>query len=148
MNFATKLIDRYKKRQLDKAIQTAINASGTPVKIEGTGSVDSTTLPPAVLKKLGLSGKRPKGDRVRSEKFRARHYRLPDGAKWNPLRKFPVNKECFCGSKIKFKNCCDRKLVAAVHRDFAKYINANWDKLIAGDLTLGGKNLPVPEVKK
>lgn len=39
---------------------------------------------------------------------------------WNPLRRFPRNAPCFCGSKEKFKRCCAEKLADTIHRDHFK----------------------------
>lgn len=33
-------------------------------------------------------------------------YGLKDGNTWNPLLKYPRNRECYCGSRIKHKKCC------------------------------------------
>ncbi len=33
-----------------------------------------------------------------------------DGRLWNPLREFPRNMPCFCGSGNKFKRCCMKNL--------------------------------------
>lgn len=33
-------------------------------------------------------------------------YGVPSGFAWNPLKQWPRNLTCFCGSKKKFKKCC------------------------------------------
>ncbi len=38
---------------------------------------------------------------------------LKPGYSWNPLKKFPRNAFCPCGSKVKFKKCCKPKVDAA-----------------------------------
>lgn len=39
---------------------------------------------------------------------------LKEGFCWNPLRNYPRNEQCFCGSKLKFKKCCVNKLASAI----------------------------------
>lgn len=33
-------------------------------------------------------------------------YKVKDGKRWNPLRSYPPNEPCFCGSDKKSKKCC------------------------------------------
>ncbi len=44
---------------------------------------------------------------------------LRDGYEWNPLRAFPRNLPCPCGSQKKFKVCCLDSMPAAVKADIA-----------------------------
>lgn len=49
---------------------------------------------------------------------------LPEN-KWNPLLKYPRNEACFCGSNIKFKNCCLKitsPVISKEHEDEAKQL--------------------------
>lgn len=41
------------------------------------------------------------------------------GYEWNPLKKYPRNTPCYCGSKIKFKHC---------------HLNEIQSQVIAGDV--------------
>jgi hypothetical protein len=67
---------------------------------------------------------------------------LPPGRVWNPLRGFPANCPCTCGSKIKFKKCCKEILAETVSKGTAEFVKSNWEKLTQGLLVL-----PKPEVK-
>lgn len=60
----------------------------------------------------------------------------PPGKMWNPMRKFPANKPCFCGSEVKAKFCCKPHLNKIVSQDFSYYIKENWEKLLSGEMTL------------
>lgn len=37
-------------------------------------------------------------------------YKPASGYDWNPFLKYPPNLYCMCGSGIKFKKCCSRKI--------------------------------------
>lgn len=41
-------------------------------------------------------------------------YKLKPGYIWNPVKKFPRNKSCPCGSLKKFKICCLNKIPHAI----------------------------------
>lgn len=41
------------------------------------------------------------------------------GFVWNPLRKFPRNMSCVCGSGKKFKSCCESKIPKVVKEEHA-----------------------------
>jgi hypothetical protein len=43
---------------------------------------------------------------------------------WNPLLKYERNFPCFCGSGIKFKKCCMRKLTICIPLDLAAKMKA------------------------
>jgi hypothetical protein len=58
------------------------------------------------------------------------------GHVWNPMRKYPRNKGCFCGSGAKAKKCCLPDIRAACSEKFADYIDSNWEKLLSGQMTL------------
>lgn len=49
-------------------------------------------------------------------------YGPKNGAAWNPLRSFPPNQKCFCGSQIKAKKCCLPKQPQCVDEKIAKEI--------------------------
>lgn len=49
----------------------------------------------------------------RSPKQKQYKYVVKPGFTWNPLVGYPRNKDCFCGSLLKFKICC-MKIVADV----------------------------------
>ena len=52
---------------------------------------------------------------------------LKPGYAWNPLKKFPRNVKCFCGSGKKFKNCCLSKLRDIVDTKTAREIKKGMD---------------------
>lgn len=54
------------------------------------------------------------------------------GYAWNPLRQFPQNRLCFCGSRTKFKNCCREFLEEAVEEEKAKWLTDHWEDILAG----------------
>lgn len=54
------------------------------------------------------------------------------GFAWNPLRDFPVNSPCFCGSERKFKRCCRDYLHEGIEKDKAKWLLDHWEHVIAG----------------
>lgn len=58
-------------------------------------------------------------------------YPLP-GYAWNPARDFPRNHECFCGSKKKFKKCCDGTLDDVIPKDKVEKIKQFLKEFIAG----------------
>ncbi len=72
----------------------------------------------------------------KTTKFRARHFALPDGAAWNPLRGYPVNKPCYCGSQTKAKKCCLPYLSQCISVPLANEIKKNWKGLLAGTYKL------------
>jgi hypothetical protein len=114
------------------------------VRIGTTYEAYRGSLPTHVADALNLTLKPKKGSKVRSEKFRARLYRLPPGTSWNPLVGFPRNAKCFCDSGKKFKVCCSGLLANCVKTEFATYVNKNWGQLVTGKLTFPGKKLPIP----
>ena len=60
---------------------------------------------------------------------------LLPGFVWNPLRKFPPNLPCFCGSQVKAKNCCLDKLARAVPKKTAAVTQMNWVRILKGEVT-------------
>lgn len=44
----------------------------------------------------------------------------PEGFSWNPLKQWPRNMACFCGSKKKFKKCCIGKVKELVDKEDAE----------------------------
>lgn len=59
------------------------------------------------------------------EKNSHKHKKRPvDGAKWNPLLKYPRNESCYCGSNLKFKKCCLRLETQAISHDYANEAKA------------------------
>ena len=99
----------------------------------------TTNLPPAVAAAAALSGiARP---RASSPKPSARKegrliYRAPAGQAINPLRQFPRNLPCYCGSGVKFKRCHWGKQPEAIPQEWATRINAEWARLVSGALVI------------
>lgn len=58
---------------------------------------------------------------------------LPDNGNWNPLKSFPRNLNCFCGSKSKAKHCCLPFQPAVLETDMATLVRLNWDKIVNGE---------------
>ncbi|AFC22542.1 hypothetical protein phi1422_0022 [Bdellovibrio phage phi1422] len=44
-------------------------------------------------------------------------YALESGNQWNPLKAYPRNLPCPCGSGIKFKKCCVDKIPMTVKKN-------------------------------
>ena len=72
--------------------------------------------------------------RRRDEKDRRVVWRPHEGRTWNPLRGYPRNNGCFCGSGDKAKKCCMPKLLSTVPAGEAKKIEENWDRILTGHL--------------
>lgn len=124
-------------------------STANEVKLPADPNQTSTNfLPDELARKRGLLGPRPKGDKVRSAKFRTKWYRPVKGASFNPLQSFPRNKPCFCASGKKFKKCCSGRLAMCVSAKYADFINERWDELVDGKLTFPVKRLPIPEASK
>lgn len=60
-----------------------------------------------------------------------------EGRAWNPLRDYPRNLPCFCGSKKKFKKCCLAKMGDTVKAEDA----AKLKKFL-------GRKVPAMEAKR
>lgn len=60
-----------------------------------------------------------------------RYYPKPGNA-WNPLKAYPRNHDCFCGSELKAKKCCLPKVQEYCPAKTAQDLEKNWDKIIAG----------------
>lgn len=73
---------------------------------------------------------------VKSEKFRQTFSRPYPGTTWNPLKKYPVNARCWCGSLTKAKKCCQPYVKAVVSEETADNILSNWKQILAGEVTL------------
>ena len=51
------------------------------------------------------------------EKLKPSKYHVTDKTLgWSPLRKYPPNEPCICGSGKKFKKCCRDKTMKAVEK--------------------------------
>jgi hypothetical protein len=72
---------------------------------------------------------------IKSEKTETYVYRCIPGKIWNPLRRYPKNQNCFCGSLLKAKKCCLPHLTEAVSKEFAAEITKDWDKILKRELT-------------
>lgn len=83
-----------------------------------------------------LRGKDGAASQIKAPKWRREWKAAPAGAAWNPLREFPVNHMCFCGSGRKAKKCCLPRLSACLSKETAKYLESNWADLLSGKLTL------------
>lgn len=62
--------------------------------------------------------------------------RVFPGKTWNPVRKYPRNHGCFCGSGVKAKKCCLPHLALVVSEKFASHIKENWSDILTGHMTL------------
>jgi len=51
------------------------------------------------------------------KKFQKTLYVPARGRVFNPLRGYPRNKPCFCGSKKKFKKCCLQKMPDTITKE-------------------------------
>lgn len=58
-------------------------------------------------------------------------YFLSGGNSWNPLKKFPRNAPCFCGSEKKFKKCCEPKTNHFVQTDDVPKVKAFMEHKLA-----------------
>lgn len=155
------------KREMKKASKSlAATQKATGLSLKASGATNTE-----LAAKLGLGPKRPKGEKVRSEKFRSRWFNLPHGASWNPLRKFPRNTACWCGAEkevelprtkedvadgkpvkigkiaVKAKDCCLPYLSSCVSRDTARYIKNNWTPLIEGRIKFQKAERPKEKAK-
>lgn len=45
---------------------------------------------------------------------------LKPGFEWNPMFDYPKHEPCYCGKKLKFKNCCYQTLQPAVPTEVAE----------------------------
>lgn len=63
-------------------------------------------------------------------------YRADKGYGWNPLRGFPRNAPCWCGSKSKAKKCCLPFIKDALDDGSVLYLKQNWEKIVSGELNL------------
>lgn len=45
------------------------------------------------------------------------HYVPKEGQAFNPLRSWPRNEKCFCGSGLKFKKCCISRTSVTIEAD-------------------------------
>ena len=63
-------------------------------------------------------------------------HKLEPGQKLNPLKAFPKNAPCFCGSQRKAKKCCIPRQSWAVSEGAAQKVTAGWARLVAGEATL------------
>jgi len=69
--------------------------------------------------------------KVRYDVFLLKYFKIPiNGYALNPLKKFPRNEYCWCGSFLKSKNCCLPKQpntlpseMASVAKKYMNYIN-------------------------
>ena len=60
-----------------------------------------------------------------------RIYNPTKGNAWNPLREYPRNMPCFCGSGIKAKKCCGIAAELTVPAEKAAKIRGLMDEIIA-----------------
>lgn len=61
----------------------------------------------------------------------------------NPLRRYPLEKHCFCGSHKKAGKCCKPFVAKRVPKKLAVHLNEYWPLIITGKL-----KLPPPEIKR
>lgn len=72
------------------------------------------------------------------------YYYPPPGYAWNPLKQYPRNANCFCGSGRKFKTCCVNLVLDCCLIEEAQKVRIDWDKIIAGKIRLELKASIVP----
>lgn len=63
-------------------------------------------------------------------------WKLNAGNAWNPLKRFPRNHPCFCGSGIKHKKCCAPFVGEYTSIPAANTIDRDWNELMAGTKTI------------
>lgn len=73
---------------------------------------------------------------VKFTKYRQMARRPAEGKTWNPIKKYPVNHPCYCGSALKAKKCCLPYLNDVCSEQFAKEMKLNWRKILSGQMTL------------
>lgn len=61
-----------------------------------------------------------------------RVFRPKENTAFNPLRAFPRNASCFCGSLKKAKRCCLPRLLPCIGAAKAKYIHEHWNEIVSG----------------
>jgi hypothetical protein len=108
--------------------------TGTKTKVKKDPVPDSNAAPEFFAKHVRVSPK-DKAQRPRRRDFaegNSKGWTPRPGTAWNPLRRFPRNNLCFCGSKKKAKACCLRKIAWAVSLETAKRVEAVWQDLLAG----------------
>lgn len=59
-------------------------------------------------------------------------YKPDAGNAWNPLKGFPRNNPCFCGSEIKAKHCCLPKTLEYCSAKTAGELRRVWPDIISG----------------
>ena len=59
-------------------------------------------------------------------------YKPDAGNAWNPLKGYPRNNPCFCGSTIKAKHCCLPRVLEYCGAKVAKELRAVWPDILAG----------------
>ncbi len=68
-----------------------------------------------------------------------KHWSPAENRVWNPLRDFPRNMPCFCGSTTKFKRCCMSKLEDTIEPQQLAPLKAAMAKVIAAGGGAKGK---------
>lgn len=48
----------------------------------------------------------------------------------NPVFRYPRNTKCFCGSRKKFKHCCERKMPKLITRKECKRLKKTMDNIV------------------
>jgi hypothetical protein len=59
-------------------------------------------------------------------------YRPDRGNAWNPLKRYPRNAACFCGSGEKHKKCCGPMVIEYCSAKKAAELERIWPDIIAG----------------
>src|SRR5579859_3237184 len=79
-------------------------------------------------------------------------FKLLPGHAWNPMRKFPRNNPCPCGSGLKFKKCCLSTMKPAITTSQAQqaeaFLASGATILQAAQDTLGQKGVDYKDVEK
>jgi len=60
----------------------------------------------------------------------------PPGYTWNPLKTYPRNAKCFCGSGKKHKICCIGLVLDCCLIEEASKLRIDWERIIKGTVTL------------
>ena len=105
-------------------------------------SPENLNLPLGVAAAVALSGiARPRADMPSASARKEGRilYRPQAGHAINPLRQFPRNSKCYCGSGTKFKKCHWGKQPESIPQEWADRITGEWDRIVAGEIVIDEK---------
>lgn len=80
---------------------------------------------------------------------------LKAGSSWNPLKRYPRNNPCFCGSELKHKKCCSPYVGEFTPTKIAKSLEKQWSDIIGRRININVRpsedvllNPAKPEIEK